>query len=151
MDCEKYKTRAIQKGISEKLRILKHQGSTVTETFERILPTRTTIPRLYGLPKIHKGVLLCLILDMEHSPYHALAQWLARLLKPVQQSLASHSLEDTFHFVETIDAMNVTGKKMMSLDVSSLFTNVPLGETVDFIIDYISLLRSMLVISKSSY
>ena len=118
-------------------RILKQHGIISSQIFERIRPTGTAIPRLYGLPKIHKdGVPLRPILDMTNSPYHAMAQWLAELLEPVQQRLASHSLKDTFHFVDTIDAMNVTGKKMFSLDFSSLFTNVSLRETIDFIAEH---------------
>ena len=136
---EKDKTTAIERGIAKKLRILKQQGIISSQLFERIRPTGTVIPRLYGLPKIHKdGVPLRPILDMTNSPYHALAQWLAELLGPVQQRLSSHSLKDTFHFVETIKNLNVTGKRMLSLDVCSLFTNVPLVETVDLMIGFIA-------------
>ena len=33
--------------------------------------------------------------------------------------------------------MNAVGTEMMSLDASSLFTGLPLGGNVDFILDYI--------------
>ena len=85
MQNERDKTSAIEKGIAKKLRILKQEGIISPQIFERIRPTGSVIPRLYGLPKIHKdGVPLRPILDMTNSPYHAMAQWLAELLQPAQ-------------------------------------------------------------------
>ena len=46
-------------------------------------------------------------------------------------------MKDTFDFVEAIRDMNVDGKQMLSLDVTSLFTCVPLTETIDFLCNYI--------------
>ena len=39
--------------------------------------------------------------------------------------------------VNTINDVNLTDCKMFSLDVSSLFTNVPLRETIDFLGEFI--------------
>ena len=51
--------------------------------------------------------------------------------------MATHSLKDSFEFVSHIKDINAAGKRMLSLDVSSLFTNVPLTETIDFLCNYI--------------
>ena len=51
---EKDKTTAIEKTISKLLVRMKKDEVLDSTTFERIRPTGTTIPRLYGLPKIHK-------------------------------------------------------------------------------------------------
>nr|VZI15882.1 unnamed protein product [Spirometra erinaceieuropaei] len=66
------------------------------------------------------------------------AKWLAEKLKPVQRQLAPRSYRDTFEFIDDIKDLNVNGMVMFSLDVSSLFTNVPVTETVDYICDFLS-------------
>lgn len=90
------------------------------------------------MPKVHKThVPLRPILDMRGSPYHSVAKWLAEKLEPVRKALCPHSLRDTFDFVSMVSNINVNKNLMCSLDVNSLFTNVPLIETVEFICEYI--------------
>ena len=120
------------------MRTLKQNGLIDTGTFNRIRPTGTVIPRLYGLPKVHKeGLPFRPILDMSNSPYHAVAKWLANILEPVRRHVAKYSLRDTFEFVDSIEGMNLVDQSMFSLDVTSLFTNVPLYETIDYLCDSI--------------
>ena len=135
---ENDKTPAIEKAISKQLKDLKLRGIIDSSTFERLKPMGSTIPRLYGLPKVHKlGVPLRPILDMCNSPYHAMAKWLARLIEPIRSEIAKYTVADTFEFVDTTSNLNLEGYRMTSFDVSSLFTNVPLKETVEYICDYI--------------
>lgn len=75
---------------------------------------------------------------MVNSPYHSVARWLAELLEPVRKLLSTHSLKDKFDFVNTINGLNVSNKLMFSLDITSLFTNVPLVETSKFVIKYLT-------------
>ena len=90
------------------------------------------------VPKVHKdGVPLRPILDMTNSPYHAIAKWLNSILDPIRKSLSIYSVKDTFEFIECIKNINVKGKSMLSLDVTSLFTNVPLNETILFLCNHI--------------
>ena len=136
---EKDKTHIIEKSISKTLISMKQSGYIDSNTFARIQPKGSVIPRLYGLPKVHKpNVPLRPILDMSNSPYHSLAKWLTELLEPVRRELAVHSLKDSFQFIELVRNAQLTQNKMFSLDVESLFTNVPLKETVDYICDYIN-------------
>ena len=101
------------------------------DLYNKLRPTGSTIPRLYGLPKVHKdGVPLRPILYVNNSPYHAIAKWLNGILDPIRKSLSIYSVKDTFEFIECIKNINVKGKSMLSLDVISLFTNVPLNETI---------------------
>nr|VZI52560.1 unnamed protein product [Spirometra erinaceieuropaei] len=75
---------------------------------------------------------------MRNSPYHAIAKWLAEKLKPIQHQLAPRSYRDTFQFIDDIKDLNLDGMMMFSLDFASLFTNVPVTETVDYICDFLS-------------
>nr|CAH8870330.1 unnamed protein product [Trichobilharzia regenti] len=74
---------------------------------------------------------------MTNSPYHAIAKWLVDILLPIRNNLCKHSVSDSFEFVDSISGANVSGKKMISMDVTSLSTNVPLTETICFICKFI--------------
>ena len=75
------------------------------------------------------------ILDMCNSPYHATAKWLAKIVVPIRRKIVKHSVNDSFHFVTHVEDMLINQLKMFSLDVSSLFTNVPLKGTIEHICD----------------
>ena len=134
----KDRTTATENQLAGCLKQLRSQNFISEKTFQKIKPRGTIIPRLYGLPKVHKPLVpLRPILDMCNSPYHETAKWLAEMLEPLRQHLCRFSLRDSFEFVDSVKELDMNGKQMCSLDVSSLFTNVPLIETVNFVCDYI--------------
>ncbi|MES9973352.1 MAG: reverse transcriptase domain-containing protein [Candidatus Thiodiazotropha sp.] len=124
----------IERQLLKTLQTLKQRDLITTTEFNQVKPTGSRIPRLYGLPKVHKnGAPLRPILDMNGSPYHALAKWLTNKLKPLRDRLAGHCVKDSFQFVEHVRDQRLRNKRMISLDVNALFTNVPLIETVDYV------------------
>ena len=44
---------------------------------------------------------------------------------------------DTFTFVQDLQSLSVSRKFMVSFDVESLFTNIPLEEYIDLAVNYI--------------
>ncbi|CAH8597522.1 unnamed protein product [Schistosoma rodhaini] len=70
---------------------------------------------------------------MYNSPYHKTAKWLVQILEPLHKLVVNKSVKDVFDFISKVEHMNLSGKRMISLDVASLFTNVPLTETIDFV------------------
>ena len=63
---------------------------------------------------------------------YALAKWLDTKLKPL--SLNRYTVSDIFEFTNEIQNMEITnGDILVSYDVSSLFTNVPLDETIEIL------------------
>uniref|UniRef100_A0A5K4F1X7 Reverse transcriptase domain-containing protein n=1 Tax=Schistosoma mansoni TaxID=6183 RepID=A0A5K4F1X7_SCHMA len=109
------------------------------EEFNILKPSGSVLPNLYGLPKIHKpNIPLRPILSMRGSPTHELAKWLVKLLNPIRANLCKFSLKDTFELIDFLGDINIKDKSLHSFDVNSLFTNVPLTKTVDFLCDYIS-------------
>ena len=113
---------------------MKNENVISSTTFERLKPMCSHIPLMYELPKVYKvGVPLKPILDMSNSPHHPVAQWLANILEPLRKSLSPHSIRHTFDFVDYIADINVTGKRMVSFDNNSLFTNVPLTNTINYL------------------
>ncbi len=107
-----------------------------SEIYSYIRPTGSQRPKLYGLPKTHKsGYPLRPILSMINSPQHSLAKYLISVLQPVVDKFASYTVKDSFSFVELLQNKTLASSYMCSFDVKSLFTNVPLAETIKICID----------------
>ena len=88
--------------------------------------TDTTLAKAYGLPKIHKAdVPLRPIISLVNSPTHFLAKLVYTELKKCIKPPSSR-VNNSFEFKNTISNINVpSGFSLLSLDVSSLFTNIP--------------------------
>ncbi|MGL4491660.1 MAG: reverse transcriptase domain-containing protein [Tannerellaceae bacterium] len=65
------------------------------------------------------------IVDGIDSPFHELARYLAKLIKPTTGKTESH-VKNSYDFVDKIRAIQVSADEILvSFDVTSLFTNVP--------------------------
>ena len=105
-------------------------------TYRDLRPVGSQRPRLYGLPKTHKkDNPLRPILSMIGSPQHKLAKYLNALLQPVIAKYSTHNIQDSFEFAKKIRATSCSDTFMASFDVRSLFTNVPLLETINICAD----------------
>ncbi|CAH8579694.1 unnamed protein product [Dicrocoelium dendriticum] len=106
--------------------------------FEKLRPSGGHLPRLYGLPKVHKeGAPMRPILDMVSSPQHLIAQWMVEKLEPLRKTVCTYCVKDTFEFIEKIRDVNLNNKWMSSFDAQSLFTNIPLLETVEYVCELV--------------
>ena len=104
----------------------KHIADTVCQKGSRLA-------HLYGLPKTHKERLsMRPILSATGTYNYALAKWLDEKLKPL--SINDHTISDVFQFAEEIHGLDLNeGDILVSYDVSALFTNVPLEETIQIL------------------
>ena len=111
-------------------------------TVERILPKAVAgtviqngsrLAHLYGLPKTHKRQLAMRpILSATGTYNYKLAKWLDEKLKPL--SVSNHTINGVFNFVDTLHDMEVDDHSILvSYDVTSLFTNVPVDETIQIL------------------
>ena len=109
----------------------------ITEAVKNLIrPVGSQRPRLYGLPKTHKvGTPLRPILSMIGSPQHNLAKYLNGLLQPVVTKYSRYTIRDSFEFAKVIREVSCSNTFMASFDVKSLFTNVPLMETINICAD----------------
>ena len=112
---------------------LHKKGSLDESTYGLIRPTGSTPSQLYGLPKVHKvGVPLRPIISQIGSYTYQLAKFLVPILSPLTTN--SYTITDSFAFVNELMSMKET-PFMASFDVVSLFTNIPLIETVEICLD----------------
>ncbi|MEL6804856.1 MAG: reverse transcriptase domain-containing protein, partial [Bacteroidota bacterium] len=75
------------------------------------------------------------ILSMISSPQHKLAKYLNEVLLPVSKKYSKYTITDSFAFAKMIRGLESANTYMASFDVSSLFTNVPLMETINICVD----------------
>ena len=101
---------------------------------KKLSPSGSLPPRLYGLPKIHKAnVPLRPIVSAIGSPTYHLAQHLTTLLNPLVGN-TQHHIRNSTHFIETIDKIHVSPSDcLVSFDVESLFTKVPIKDTIELL------------------
>lgn len=100
------------------------------DLYDSIYPNGSQPARIYGLPKMHK------LRDPTSTPpfrpivssistyNYNLAKLLCNLLEPHIPN--DYNATDTFTFVQEINNLPMFGKFLISFDVESLFTNIPL-------------------------
>ncbi|XP_041989067.1 uncharacterized protein LOC121740442 [Aricia agestis] len=123
--------------VTRRIRILIHEYKDVfTEDEYNFLhkPKPVQPPKLYGLPKIHKrNIPLRPIVSQIDSPTYNLAKHVAGVLRPLVGKTPSF-VKDSVHFRDIVKSMRLEpGDTMVSFDVESLFTNVPVKDCIEVI------------------
>ena len=92
-----------------------------------------SLPYLYGLIKIHKeNIPLMPIVSTTGSVTYKLSKFLVSKSKQLNGQISSSFILNSEDFVDIIRDMDLENKIMVSFDVKSLFTNVPLDQTLNF-------------------
>ena len=116
------------------LRKLKQKNFFNEIEYDKLYPSGSTPACICGTPKMHKFSSsysfpkLCLIVSSIGTFNYNLARFLCDLLSPLVPT--DYSCKDTFSFVSQIKNANLSKKFLVSYDVTSLFTNIPLQETI---------------------
>lgn len=104
------------------------------DLIQKFMSYLPTLPHLYGLPKVHKpGYPLRPIISSCGSVTYNLSKWLASLLSPLIGRISGKHLVNSEDFIGKIRGLDLNGKIMVSFDVKSLFTNVPIEATLDYL------------------
>ena len=115
-------------------------------SLDKIKPTSNQPAFLYGTAKTHKfhtldqitadNITLRPIVSTTGTFYYETAKYLANYLQPLTEN--DYTIKDTTEFPARLKDRTLDENEMLvSYDVTSLFTQVPLDETIDFIIDEI--------------
>ena len=123
----------LEKRITSELKLLKDKKLIGKSTYKSIKPVGSRPEILYGSSKIQKETRNGLppfrpILSAIDTPTYKLAKFLQKFLTP--STANKYTVIDSFHFAEEICQQD-SNLHMASLDVHSLFTNIPLDETMD--------------------
>ena len=110
--------------------------------YDKLYPSGSAPACIFGTPKMHKFSSsdsfpkLCPIVSSTGTFNYNLAHFLYDLLSPLVRN--DYSCKDTFPFVSQIKNANLSKAFLVFYDVTSLFTNIPLQETIDIAINLIS-------------
>ena len=129
-----------EKKLQRFLRSMKDKNIFTKENYEKIYPSGSKPGFIYGTPKIHKlkhnnmnDLSLRPITSSIGTYNYNLAKFLSSLLEPVISTM--HCTKDSFSICEEIKNVRASNKFLVSYDVCSLFTSIPLTETIDIAVD----------------
>ena len=113
------------------------QNKIPEEIYKELFLSGSTPGVIYGLPKVHKTNCPARpILSAIGTYKYKLAQFFVPILQPY--AVNEYVIRDSFSFVSEITSFNTDVELVMaSFGVSSLFTNIPLDETIDVCTDLI--------------
>ena len=116
------------------LKSIKTEGGLKEEDYRKMYPTGAVSPKYYGLPKIHKqGIPLRPLISSTGTVTYNTAKELAKILKPLV-GLTSHHVHNTKDFIDHIKEVRLRqGESIISYDVTSLFTSVPIQPVLNII------------------
>ena len=111
------------------------------QDYKRLYPTGSYPGKFYGTAKLHKiqpnghvdNLPIRQIVSNIGTTTYNLSKYLAKMLAPLRKS--QYSLKTTKDFMNKIKTEKIpTCYQMISFDVKSPFTNVPLDRTIDIIL-----------------
>ena len=117
--------------------LTKHIGEVSSDgkrcaTYKELYVSGSNLGILYGLPKVHKeNYPMRPILSACNTPGYGLAKYLVPAISPITTN--AYTVKDSFTFARELSNLDANGLFMASFDVKSLFTNIPLKETIDII------------------
>ena len=127
-------TASTERKVTKHLLELRKNDSLSINLYRRLHPSASTCPKFYGLPKIHKpNVPLRPIVASRGSATYNLAQHLTEIPKPLVGNTQHHVLNSSSFIQEIKDLRLDPNDVLISFDVVSLFTNVPVDETCNII------------------
>lgn len=119
---------------------LKECKSFIGDATGRLKVSNPILPRIKGLPKIHKaGNEMREIISAEGSPTQKLAKWLVNEFQNMPKPFSSRSVSSTQEFASLLQASGEIQEDevMVSFDVTALFPSVPVKEAISLLEDWL--------------
>ena len=119
-------TKTTERKLNKILLELKKSEKISESLYKRLHSSDGLPPRFYGLPKIHKPQIpLRPIVSFVDSPTYNLSSYLANILEPLVGNTNCH-VKNSYEFASFIKDIKLTeDEELVSFDVVSLFTNIP--------------------------
>ena len=129
-------TAATERKVLKEVRELEKKELIPRNLGTRIKPSASKSPKLYGLPKIHKtNMPMRPIVSCIGSPTYHLAKYVTTLISPLTGHTSSF-IKNSQDFVKIAKGIHLNNTEVMvSFDIKSLFTNVPVEEALQVIND----------------
>ena len=123
----------------KQLKVLKDNEFIDNKLYYYLKPTDSSAPRFYGQPKIQKlGVPIRPTVSYSGSPLYNLSKYIANILKAYVRDENNNAWNPTM-FSNYIRNVPIEDDEIMvSFDVTSLYTNIPIIDTLNIIKDYVN-------------
>lgn len=127
-------TRKYQTQANKFVEDLKRSGVIDSKQEKTLKIHNAVTPKIYGLRKTHKnGFQLRPVVSCIGSPSYNIASWIHQTLSPITTTF-EYNIKNSFDFVDFIQEVTLPEKHILiSLDVVSLFTNIPKQLVVDIV------------------
>ena len=114
-----------------------------------LIPKGSQPGKMYGMAKNHKEKCpLRPVLSALNTPEYKISKWLESQLKPYLNS--KWSINSNFEFMEKLKKIKPQSTdKLFSFDIKSLYTNVPLEETIEKVTKVVYEQKNSSIFSKS--
>ena len=130
----KIKTKALKQ-----LKVLKDNEFVDNKLYYYLKPTDSPAPRFYGQTKIHKpGVPIRPIVSYSGSLLYNLNKYKANILKAYVRDENNNAKNSNMFFNYIRNVPIEDDEIMVSFDVTSLYTNIPIIDTLNIIKDYVN-------------
>lgn len=128
-------TLSLQNKFNRLIKQLKEKGEITEQLFKHLTIYNSSCPKLYCLPKVHKqNIPLRPIVSSVNSITYNASKFLAGVLETMYGDTDGINVKDTFSFVNNVQNMVLPQNfELVSLDVISLFTNIPLDLIVEIL------------------
>ena len=128
-------------------RVIANYNEKIKEIFKdnqvlqkQFLVRALSLSYLYGLVKTHKpNNPIRPIISSAGSVTYKLSKWLVKLLSPFVGSISNSNIKHNVDLVEKLSNLNINYPfKMISFDVVSLFTKVPVDDLLEYLSEFLS-------------
>jgi len=124
--------KTIEKDLNNFLKIWLQKGYINKQQFYKLRSSDSLLPKAYGFPKIHKkNTPFRIIVSSVNTALYSLASFLHRIISDSLQHMNGHTT-NSFKIYNSLSGKTIGDTDvLLSLDVTSLFTNVPLDLAMD--------------------
>ena len=124
-------TEKFNKNFNSKVKDILKDKPLILKSVQTVNPA---LPYLYGLVKTHKPEKpLRPIISSVTSVTYKLSKWLAKLLSPIVGTVSTSHIKNSCDLVEKLKSIRQSNFKLISFDVNSLFTKVPVHDLLEFL------------------
>ena len=132
------------------LKKMKEENKITEKLYDKLRPVGSQPPRLYGLAKVHKeNCPMRPVLSMPGSAYAKIGEQVAFWLSKVPECNINSSTQEISTFLK--DKTLPQDNELVSFDVSSLYTNVPVREAIHHCADLLFGQLSIEGVSKCAF
>ena len=128
-------TRKITDQLRNMLKQWRNNNYITDRTYKMLMTNDGNLARAYGVPKIHKkGYPYRIIISTINSPINKLAQYLHDKLNNSINTDNNYSIKNSYELIKKLQHIVIPkNHKLASLDVISLFTNIPTDKAIESI------------------